>query len=88
MKGEGEAGREERFPTGEEREILRTLNTVNTTILYTFLAFCLFVLPRMGSLNSGDPNPITFTVARGIEEEERNPMITAIRGRFRLLCEG
>ena len=30
---------------------------------------------------------ITSAVTRGIEDEERNPMITAIPGRYRFICE-
>ena len=83
-------GREETTSTGEGGgDIQNTLNTVNTaTNLYTVLAFCLFVSPRVGSMNTGDPNPITSAVTRGIEEEERNPMISAILGRCRFICEG
>ena len=70
-------------------EIQGRLNTLNTAMsLYTVLAFRLFVLPRVGSMNAGYPNLITSAVTRGIEEEERNPMITAIPGRGRFICEG
>ena len=72
-EGEREGWEGGRKPLQQGRgEIKSTLNTSNTlTSLYTVITFCLFVLPRVGSMDTGDPNPITSTVAR-VEKKKKS----------------
>ena len=56
---------EETTPTGEIQSTQNTLNIV--TSLYTVFSVRFF-LPRVGSMETEDPNLITSTVAQGMEQ--------------------
>ena len=65
MEGRGKAWKEETTPTGEIQSTQNTLNIV--TSLYTVFSVRFF-LPRVGSMETEDPNLITSTVAQGMEQ--------------------
>ena len=80
-----------RGPLQKERGVIQsTINTMisHETVYYTVLvSFYLFHL-RLSKCIQGDPIPIISDVAWGREEEKRKiPMITAILGRCRFICE-